>query len=85
MEAQMAGEKHELRRVFDQHAVEGHIVKDELAAMCVDLGRPMNQVWELEAAWRSMDPDELGWVVRMTSELQMLRCHRLWANQVIAY
>ena len=63
----MAREKNELRRVFDDHAVEGHIVKDELVAVCMDLDRPMNQNWELEAAWRSIDPDERGWAVRIIS------------------
>ena len=61
----MADEKNDLRKGFDEHSVEGHVVKDELMAMCMDLDRPM-KTWELDAAWRSMDPDELGWVVRMT-------------------
>jgi hypothetical protein len=30
----MADEKNDLRKVFDEHAVEGHVVKDELMA-CV--------------------------------------------------
>lgn len=63
IEAQLASEKDELRKVFDEHAVQGHVVKDELLDMCAQLECPMKN-WELEAAWRAMDPDERGWVVR---------------------
>ena len=85
----MATEKDELRKVFDEHAVEGHVVKDELVAMCMDLDRPL-KTWELEAAWRSMDHDEVGWVVRMAPRkrsfdpLQSLHCLWSWANRMIA-
>ena len=77
----MADEKNELRKVFDEHAVEGHVVKDELVAMCMDLERPL-KTWEVEAAWRAMDHDEVGWVVRMAprnttfDDLQSVRCPR---------
>ena len=60
----MSHEKDELRHVFDKHAVEGHVVKDEVIALCEDLLRPLKS-WELEAAWRSLDPEERGYVVRV--------------------
>ena len=60
----MSHEKDELRQVFDKHAVEGHVIKAEVIALCEDLSRPL-KVWELEAAWRSLDPEERGYVVRL--------------------
>ena len=64
IEEDISTEKNELRRVFDKHAVEGHVVKDEVIALCEDLLRPLKS-WELEASWRSLDPEDHGYVVRV--------------------
>lgn len=69
IEEEMDHERDDLRQVFEKHAVEGHVVKDELIALCADLDRPLKN-WEVEAAWRTMDPDEHGWVVRKPIRLQ---------------
>ena len=66
IDAELSSEKDELREAFYEHAVEGHVVKAELQMLCADLDRPLKN-WELEAAWRVLDPEEHGWAVRIAT------------------